>query len=177
MEVAAGAPSTQTISPGGTVTFSQVLSAASGIAASVNLSCAGAPQNSTCSMTPNVVNLGSASQSTATVTLATMGPVSRAIGNTGGPNIPLKPWMLWLVALTAMCCAWYSRLIEEVRPARGRAFVMAAILFAACGCASSKMVSPSPSARQETPAGTYAITITGKSGTLVHATNLQLTVR
>jgi hypothetical protein len=177
MEMAAGAPTMQTISAGGTATYSLVLSAAAGVAASVNLSCEGAPQNSICSMSPNVVNLGSASQSTATVTIATMGPVSGAIGNTGGPNIPLKPWVLWLVALTAMSCAWYSRRIEEVRPARGTAFVMAAILFAACGCASSKMVSPSPLARQETPAGTYAITITGKSGTLVHATNLQLTVR
>lgn len=176
MEMAAGAPSTQTISAGGTATYSLVLSAAAGVAASVNLSCEGAPQNSICSMSPNVVNLSSGTQSTTTVTLATMGPAASAgIWNIGGQNISLKPWVLWLVALVAMGCAWRSRRIETFRPARGAAFVMATMLFAACGCANSKMVSAS--ARRETPAGTYTITITGKSGTLAHATNLQLTVR
>lgn len=68
---AQGGATSATVSSGGTATYNLSIAAAAGFSGIVNLACTGAPQYSTCSVTPSTVNLASGTTTSFVVTVKT----------------------------------------------------------------------------------------------------------
>jgi hypothetical protein len=66
-----GSPATATVSAGQTATYSITVATAMGFSQTVSFSCSGAPQNSTCTVSPMSVTLGGTNNGSATLTVAT----------------------------------------------------------------------------------------------------------
>lgn len=170
ISVASGSPASQVISPGSMASYKIALAQSAGAPASVNLTCAGQPQDSTCSINPHTLEMNAASKLAAVVSITTTGPGSSASSSNQSRLVLPIGWLSVLIAVVLFCVS------RRIRVAPRTAFAIAMILtFAFCGCSSSKIVSPT--AGRQTPAGTYTITITATSGTLVRSTDLQLTIR
>jgi hypothetical protein len=170
-----------TVTAGSTATYAMTFTGVGGpFANTVHLACSGAPALSTCTVSPATVAAGSTSASV-TVTVTTTAPVAslslpgemrgRMFLATWGFHVPgflflgmlslggrknRKKWQLLLLAL-----------------------VIGLALFAvACGGASmgtNKTTQPTP--QPGTTNGTYTLVVTGTSGSLIHSTELSLTVQ
>ena len=171
-------PSAGTVTAGQSATFTLGLTPTGGFNQAVNLSCSGAPQASTCSVSPGSVTLNGSSVSTTTVTVAT---TARGLGPLPGPQ-PIRPFMgrgvevhqiVWLLVVLAMLASVLGSRQRRVRWVLG--FAMLVVAFGT-GCSTQVTSSGTPG----TPAGTYTLTVTGTSGTgtsmLTHSNTLTITV-
>jgi len=146
-----------------------------GLAQTVSLTCNGAPQLSTCTLTPSTVTLnGSASVPVTVAVSTTAATMTPPLGKHIPPAVP-RGWALWsffLLALVGLAVLSESR--------RRAAWLLGACLllmiaWASCGGGSATHT-------PGTPAGTYTLKVTGtvtSTGTptqLTHTTNLTLTV-
>ncbi len=172
ISVAPGSPTSQTVLAGGMATYSVALAESAGSIPSVSLACTGQPQDSTCSISPNVMGLSAASQN-AKVTITTVGTATAARNNSSRDSAP-TPWVVWLTIAAAIALALRSPRLESVSLGRRTAFALAAILFALIGCAT--MNNESSAVDKRTPAGTYTVIITATAGSVVHTTSVQLIV-
>ncbi|MGH9736524.1 MAG: choice-of-anchor D domain-containing protein [Candidatus Acidiferrales bacterium] len=198
--VPAGGSTLASVSPGQTGNFALQLEAANAFTGTVNVTCAGAPANGTCTVAPTSVNIGGSQIAALQVSIATSGGTTAGLAPrvdqpSGSPpdTPPLFGWILLasLVALILLITSQIDREKEqhcEQRPALPRRFagcafaftfcatLVLAITLAACGGGSSE--SNSTLADPPTPAGTYTITVSGTtSGGTSQSIPLTLTVQ
>jgi hypothetical protein len=170
------ASSSASVSAGQTANYSVSVAPEGGLAQSVSLTCSGAPQLSTCTVTPNSVTLnGSVSVPVAVAVSTTAATMAPPLGKRFPPAVP-GDWVLWsffllaVVSLAALCAPRHRRALWL-----GGICLLLMIAWASCGGGSTTH-------NPGTPSGTYTLKVTGtvtSSGTstqLTHTTNLTLTV-
>jgi hypothetical protein len=177
-----------TITAGQSATYAIDLTPTNGFNQTVALSCAGAPFNATCSISPSSLTLNGTNASTATMIVTTIArsavpPAGRYPTTSPDLNPPTAP--LWLLLLLSLAMS-VSLLWRDPSPCRtatlpkrawlGMGFVVF-IAFLAVGCGGRNVPLSGPAPASGTPAGTYTLMVTATSGTLAHNTTVTLTVK
>jgi uncharacterized repeat protein (TIGR01451 family) len=162
-------PASATVQPGGAANVTFTLTPANGFTGSVNLACTGAPAATTCSASPNPVQVNGNNPVQATVTLQTTAPTKSA-----GLSLPANPGtmtLLLLLALSGIMIIWLrSARVPRLRIAFGTAFALSLVmLLAGCG-------GHSQSLNGGTPKGTFTVNVTGASGQISHSSTITLNV-
>lgn len=162
-----------TVTPGQTATYGLKLSPVEGWSGNIALTCAGAPQAATCTITPASVSLNGSSQP-ATVTVATTAPASAALPygwahpwRGGGPG----GWQ-WLLLMVLGLGVAAALAMGKRRLSAALAGGLLALSLAACGGGGAA----AQPVQRSTPHGSSTLTITASSGSLVHTQALTLTV-
>jgi hypothetical protein len=147
-------PTSQSVAPGQSATYTIRLSALGGFSGLVSLGCSVAPPSATCSVSTPAVIVTSAATSAATVVVTA--PTASSAPTFSAPRKDRRiAWLLLLLGL-------YLPFIE-CRRRRRPGIVCAVALFVLCmgaGCGGG----PSQQAQQAT--ASYTVTITGTSGTI-----------
>jgi hypothetical protein len=172
--------SSATVSAGQTANYSLSVAPEGGLNQTVCLTCSGAPQLSTCTVTPSSVALNGTASATVTVAVSTTAATMLTPMGKSFPQGLEGGWILWsciflvFVSLAALCAA-------RRRPSPwlwGTCLLTMMMVWAACGGCGGSNVVHTPG----TPTGTYALKVTGTvtsaatSTQLTHVTNLTLTV-
>jgi hypothetical protein len=165
----AASPTTLTVTKGMSGTSTLTVSPVGGFNQAVALACAGAPANSTCTISPtSVTPTDGSTPVAATVTITTQAPSSVYSTRT---RYRLPPLALQApLAISALLCLLCWIRMQRLSAKLGVAglFTVALLLF---GCGGS---GHTPTGG--TPSGTSTITLTGTSSSLTSSTNLTLTV-
>ena len=174
--VVSGSSSSATVSAGQTATYNLSITPLGGLSGAVSVTCSGAPSLATCKASPASVNLSGSGASPISVTVSTTAPS----GVVMRPKPPAGPWVwLWIAGLLAAVATW---MMAARRLAWQRAWVplavvlLCAALWTACGGginAGGGGGGGSPG----TPAGTYALTVTGNMGSLAPEHQVALTLK
>ena len=175
-------PSSATVASGGTTTYTVTVTPQNGFTGTVAFSCSNLPSSASCVFSPTSLTEKGAGPMTTTVTVNTASG-SSALPRREPParphfgmRLPL-PWLIALILLSTLLAAGTSR----GRRARARLALAGILLFllgwmAACGGGGNGSISgaydPSGAA-----SGTYKITLSGTSGTVVHSATVTLTVQ
>ena len=183
-----GSPTTASVAPGATATYTLSVGGEGGLSGAVSFKCAGAPSEATCTVAPNPVTAGSTSANvtvSVTTTAASLNPPA-------APRLPPVPPLTlrlgaeWMLALLLAALAWAAACRKRLG-ARHRtlawfplgAVLVLALALAACGGGGGGGGGGGPS-NPGTPAGTYTLTVTGTVGSgssaLSHSVTLSLTV-
>lgn len=161
-------PALDTLTAGGTASFSVTATSISSFAAAVSLGCSGAPQASTCTFLPTSITPPANSSMSSAGTITT---TARAVlvprGTPRGPS-PL----LWLGILLSLALALFALRMVAQQTARRLIWAGALLsLVALAGCSGLKQ-----NTLIGTPAGTYTLTVTATSGAVSHSSSFVLTV-
>jgi hypothetical protein len=160
-------PSTATISPGDTTTFSVAIASVGVFNSAVTLSCS-APQGVSCSIAPASVNPGSS----ATLSVTTTGSSTTLVLSPG--TMSSHPRYPAWVGFSAMVLVGIG--LVSLRSRKGRlaflplcAVLGCVILQMGCGSGSSQTGGTGPS--------TYTVNINATSGTIQHSASVSVTVQ
>src|SRR5271157_709151 len=165
------------VTPGQQALFQLTLSPG-GMQTTVSFSCAGAPAESTCQVSPAAAALDGVTPVLAMVSVQTTAPSGtmlrmRRTPRGGGDGEVLRMLIL-LAFLTLMGLTLMTR--RRRAPWGFATLALSAMLFA--GCAGGGQLSGGSSTTQPgTPTGTYALTVTGTSSGISHTTTVTLTVQ
>jgi len=183
-----GSPTSASAAPGQSATYTLSVDGEGGLSGMVAFTCAGAPSEATCTVSPNPVTAGN-SATNVTVTITTTAPsLSAPRSRRLPPFTPLSPslrgrWMLALI-LALMLWAimrrnqfvmfrWHSNMVLLTSG------ILLTLALAGCGSGGGGG-SGGTTSNLGTPAGTYTLTVTGTAGSgssnLSHSTTLTLTV-
>jgi len=183
----AGSSTSASVSPGGAATFSLNILPVGGFNQSVTFSCAGAPAEAQCAVSPASISLSNSTNFTVTVatTAPSLAPLQRRLPPPGPGQPPL--WLLWALALVSsgtFAAALRNRAEPRTGGTRGAwvvclALWLATLAVAACGGGSG--TSAPAQTNPGTPQGAYALTVTGACSScntsLSHSINLSLQVQ
>ena len=189
-----GTPNTATVTAGSTASYSLGVKQTTTGNASVSLSCSGAPQGTTCTITPNPVALVGTTQQSVTVTISTVArpagslfwssPNQLAYARTSGRELATLPFTL--VPGVVLVFGAVERRRRWLRYALlASVVILLVISLAGCGAGSGSSSSGGGSSQPPvsktynptgTAAGTYTVTITGTAGSVTHSLDLKLTV-
>ncbi|MFY9529804.1 MAG: S8 family serine peptidase [Candidatus Acidiferrales bacterium] len=177
-------PSSTTINAGQSATYTLSVKPNGGFNQTVTWSCSGAPAGSACTVSPSSVKLDGTNAATATVTVTTARSV---LPPRTHPRFvpPTRPW-----GLARSCLAWLlvmGLLWNLSRARRRNGYISPAVLLlvvafcTSCGGGSPQSTSNPPSspgggAPAAPQAATSAITLTGTSDNVSHATSVKLIV-
>jgi hypothetical protein len=164
LSIATGGSSSATVIAGSTASYTLSIGGA-GMAGTASLSCTGAPSGATCSA-PATVMVSATGSSTFMASVSTT-----ARSNILLPPRDPTPW-LWVLGILAWAAIFGAA--PALRFSRLRwAFVPAlALILVACGGSYGNNTTSFG-----TPAGTYTIVVTAKSGSTMQTQNLTLTVQ
>ena len=168
------APASVMITAGQTATYTISVSPTSGFSSEVTLSCSGAPQGSTCTITPSTVAPSGNAAATATVTVVsqkrTLVPPLTVPGDFPPPSTGL--WTLGFLGMLALAFLAATRGRRLKAGLVLAAAMLALVVWASCGGGGSTVGVP-----RGTPAGEYTLTFTGAAGSGTQQTTVQLTVQ
>jgi hypothetical protein len=174
LSIAQVSPASVTVAAGDTAHFTFSVMLQGTFDSAINFGCSGAPPNSSCSISPSSLPVGTNS-TTVTVSVRTSGPhMANADGPSHMDRILLSglEGLATLVVLVVAYSAAYQRVVPRY-PWR----MLAATLLATClcGCGGGSGVPPGGTF---TPAGTYTLTFTASSATanITQSQPLTLTV-
>lgn len=182
--VPSGTPTSASISPGGTATYSINIAGVGGLNGAVTFACTGAPSGSTCVVSPGSLTPGSTA-STLTVTVTTAAPSSLAPLAPPGNGKVWRFLALGLLALLLVVFGWPARRRPSPIALWRRCLALSAALMlilgmAACGGGGGGG-SSSGGGNPGTPAGAYTLTVSGSvteaSTTVTHNMSLTLNVQ
>jgi hypothetical protein len=191
IEPAPAGSTSATVDAGTTATYALQLAALGGFAGAVELACTGAPDRSTCSITPSAITAaGDPTAFTVSVTTTAPGVASLPTKSPAGPlafttspDLARWPSLVLVAGLVALVALTRHR----GRARRRFAFPAALLLSIGLGCGghgSSPADAPpadGPTADGPTipgtASGTYELTITGVSGGETRTRALSLTIR
>jgi uncharacterized repeat protein (TIGR03803 family) len=185
MAVAPGTSSSATVAPGETASYSVSISPLGGFNQTVTLACAGAPSQTTCSVTPGSLSVNGGSASMATVTVATQAAAVAAVDYREWESNSRLPALLGLIAtyplvgflaLATLIAGSFRDRRGDMNPLLRRSVLAAAFASATLLVSCSGGGNTSPATNPGTPPGTYTLTVTGTSGNLSHSTTLTLTI-
>jgi hypothetical protein len=170
-------PTSGTITPGQTATFTFTISPEGGYAGTVNFSCGTLPSLAACSFSPTSVvpSGGSPASTTMTVTTAASTAMLDSGQRSGRPWLPAGG----LAMAAALGLAFTPNKIRRRRRSlRGFCWVllMASVFFSLLACGGGGTSTPS---NPGTPAGSYTISVnaSGSAGGPQHAMSISLTVQ
>lgn len=158
--------SSQTVHAGQTASYRLTISPTGGaFNNTIAVACTGAPNLSTCSVTPASVVPG-ALPVPVSVSIATTAPTSAHMASQHSGLYAL------LLPFAALMC------VGARRRTKALAICITLTLLVACGGGSSSTnPTPPPVPKPGTPAGTYTLTVIAGSGTLQHQTTLSLIIQ
>jgi len=185
-----GSPSSATVSPGQSATYTLAVAGQGGFNQSVSFTCTGAPSKSTCTVSPSTLTPGSSATNITVAVTTTAASLSAPRSRHLPPARPLLPGPggLVMLALALAVLAWTVRRWRQpagVSRRRAAFLTLAAGLLltlavAACGGGGGGGGGGGPTPIPGTPAGTYTLTVTGTAGSgssaLSHSMTLTLTV-
>lgn len=156
----------------GTAATYQPLITALNYMGSVTLSCTGAPDGSSCSVSPTAVEMTGSNAATVSVTVTTTArSSSRSLP--GAPGLPKWPW---LALAAGLLLAAFRKMMGERRGMWAAPALAALALVTLAGCRHGSSVSSS-GGTGGTPAGSYAITVVATAANGVqHSTQLSMKV-
>jgi len=163
----AGGSLSASVSAGQTANYILNVGGAGGFSGTVILACTGAPQFATCTISPTTVAVASNGSTTASVSITTSQTVSANVG-----WIPMAIFT-GFIGLKRRGEVTHKLLLVIILI--GLSFSLGMLV--ACGGGGSSTPSPQQPKSQNVAPGTYAITITATSGTVVRQTALTLIVR
>ena len=171
------------ITSGQTATFALQLSGLAGTTGTVALTCAGAPQNATCSLNPTSIAVTSANTSSVTVTIAT--GVSTSAALTPTPSLKTPDWKSAAPLLSLALPLGLLGLRRRRSAHRLLLLILIGFLLTGCGVSSSSGSGKGGGGGSgggggnstPTPSGTYTLTVTGTMSNIVHTAKLTLTVQ
>jgi len=178
---ASGQAASAPVAPGETATYALDVNSSAGFSGSVALSCAGAPPEGTCAVSPSTVSVSPGTPGPFTVNVTTTAPSSGLVPGSRPLNrTPQNPFIV--VAILAGICALSWALLTKKRRFGVVGTVQVGLLLLALGaglaaCGGGKGASdPDPG----TPPATYTITVTAtvtvSSTTVTRTVQLPLTV-
>jgi hypothetical protein len=170
-----GSSTSQSVSPGQTATYTLSVSGEGGFAQTVAFTCAGAPSESTCTVSPTSATPGN----NITVTVTTTAPSIATPRNFPSLKPPLAApigAMVLALLFAVGWMIWRGRRRIVLPLAVG---ILLTLLVIACGGGGGGG-GGGGSSNPGTPAGTYTVTVTGTAGSgsaaLSHSVSLTLTV-
>ncbi|PYV13937.1 MAG: hypothetical protein DMG21_19745, partial [Acidobacteria bacterium] len=168
------APTSATFFAGQSATLTVTATPSFGFNGKVSLACSGLPAQSNCLFAQNSVTLNGSSPTNVNVTVNSTARVNAPPRDGPGPGPPSLPWRTLPFGLAALVLL-SAAAGRTLRSARRAWLVLATALLMALSwlaCGGGNLVN----APTGTPAGTYVITISGTSGTVVHSTTVTLKV-
>ncbi len=185
--LAANGPTSITVTSGSVATYPLLLTSVSGLSGGVALTCAGAPANTVCTVTPSTAQLGG--QVNVSVTVQT------GLTTTGNAEPPLRPGdgrssipLLCFAGLLWPLAASRRKLRSALPYARvATLVVLFGLPLLLTGCGSTRLIPISGvggtgggggtgTTSAPTSPGTYAITVTGAVSGVTHSVPLTLVV-
>jgi hypothetical protein len=180
---------TQTIKAGTTAVYNLNLNSTAALSGTVTMTCTGAPQHATCSVSPSQLNLSGTAPQAFTVSVNTnVANAAAWLNRLEFPNgehqfalagtALVLPLLLWGL-LGNSTGAWYTKL----RPRVGllTLILTLALVHIGCGSGGGGNTTPSPTppitTSNLTPTGTYTITLSATQGTVTRTMKLTLNVQ
>jgi hypothetical protein len=169
-----------TVTAGQTATYSLNVSGTGGFSGAVNFACSGAPANSTCSVSPNPVNVSGTTPAAVTVSVVTQAANTTAWRYfywlkpfdggkyLAGAEIALALLIFFATGQMQATSRWRRSYVL-----RALALVILATSYAGCGGSGA---SSTPTPTRGTVTGQYTIKITATSGATSQVVSLNLTV-
>ncbi len=166
-----GGSTSSTVQSGATATYSLELTGAAGFSGAVSLSCIGAPQYATCTLSPSSLNLtsGGTGTFTATVTTSQQSASVRSVDGRG--------FVLCLIPFVALPWAFRRKIRLSLLTVLVVAIFGGAIGLNGCGGGGSNGSGGGGTKTQNTPPGTYTLTITAASQNASVSQKLTLVVQ
>jgi len=173
-----------TVAPGQTAMYALNLTGSYGFSNAVAFTCAGAPANSTCSVSPNPATVSGTSAIPVTVSIVTQAASASPAARFRDHNDSGRGRYLFGVGFTSMLLATFLSFASGNSRLRKAYFGFTTLLlFGICaGCggggssSSTQPTTPTTPTTPATPAGAYTVTVTGTSGSLTQSMSLTLNV-
>jgi HYDIN/CFA65/VesB-like, Ig-like domain/Beta-propeller repeat/Cep192 domain 4/Abnormal spindle-like microcephaly-assoc'd, ASPM-SPD-2-Hydin len=176
----AASPGSVSVAPGTSANYTLTLTPLGGFDEMVQVSCTGAPSESTCTASPAAATLNGSSPTDVAITVATTAPsAAPPIGRIAPPLVPwgkpLAAPALWLAALGLL------GVLSVFRRRRALALLamaaLSVVMWASCGSSTVGGGGNGGGKSGGTPAGTYTITLTSIGGNQTHTTTVSLKVQ
>jgi hypothetical protein len=171
LAAAQGGATSATVASGGVATYNLSIAGGTGFSGTANLACTGAPQYSSCAVTPSSAALSGGTATTFTVTVKT--GTTQTATEMSHRNLVLAGFCM--TPLFGLC--WLLRRKHRLFGLCGLCVAMVILASGVSGCAGSGGGgSTQQGTTSNTSSGTYTLTITATSGSITAMQNLSLTV-